>query len=339
MAGSTSPISAMDQTIEDLLFELKHYRQFPAPSNNYLHNPYVHAMIKIQSFTSSVIAFLEQPGTSHHSLVSIIQEIYNDLPSFHEILKFGKWIKDAMLKHPLQRTAKQYQWLAIVNTITELGILEGTFSQIVLTGLAAIQEWHERVLSPSNLPIDQPNTYIFTHKHGITTPPLPLHPTFDNTHCPICFLLFSSDTVVPQAAPCAHILCSKCFPRWIAKATKTCTCPLCRACLVCGNATYPCPWHTLREELELVPPTPLPTILDQVLVEKRGEVLHGIRPEKYFVLREATRRDRTTLKRLSRWMDIAVRQGDYAGRARVKVEYEGVAERVREEVVKTLETS
>jgi hypothetical protein len=106
MAGSASPIPFMDQTISDLLFELKYYRRFPVSNNAYLHNPYILAMLKIESFTHWIIVFLEQPGTSHHSLVPSLQEIYDDLPSFHEILAFGMWIKDAMLKHPLQRTAK-----------------------------------------------------------------------------------------------------------------------------------------------------------------------------------------------------------------------------------------
>jgi hypothetical protein len=107
---------------------------------------------------------------------------------------------------------------------------------------------------------------------------------------------------------------------------------------VCGNATNPCPWHTLREELELAPPTPLPKILDEVLPGKKEEVLHGIEPQKYFVLREATRKHRVTLSRLERWMELATRQGDHAGRARVAADYEVVAERMRGEVVNALET-
>jgi hypothetical protein len=330
----------MNPQHEALLFELKHHRVFPALDNStYLHNPYILAMIKIQSFTQAVTAFLEQPNSPQQGLISAIWELYDGTPSFYEQLAFGKCVKDAMLKHPLQRTAKQYQWLSVVAMITDIGIETKAVPQIVWGAISAREEWKERVLSPSNLPIDQDYFYIFTQKHGLTTPLLPLSSALANDHCPICFLPFSEETgIVPQEAPCAHFFCARCIPKWIAKATKICTCPLCRACLVCGSDRVPCAWHTLWKP-ELAPPTPLPEILDQVLPEKTGVVLHGIQPNAYFVLRERTRKDRSWLEGLTKWMDRAVRMGDHPGKATIAADYEVIVERVRGEIVKALRES
>jgi hypothetical protein len=105
MADSNTPTPAMDPEHEALLFELKHHRVFPALDNStYLHNPYILAMIKIQSFTQTVTTLLEQSSSPQQGLVSAIRDLYDGLPSFHEQLAFGKWLKDAMLKHPHSET-------------------------------------------------------------------------------------------------------------------------------------------------------------------------------------------------------------------------------------------
>jgi hypothetical protein len=292
-------------------------------------------MLKIETYTFAVISFLEQPGDAHHSLVPAIQGMYDGLPSFHlhQQLKFGQWIKDAVVKHPLRQTAKQAQWLAIVDTITEVGLEMSAIPQVVLAAVSARKEWTERVLLPENLPIDQEHKYIFIAKHGLTT--LPLTAELEKETCAVCFQSFSEANVT-QAAPCTHVLCSRCFPRWIKMAVRACRCPLCRAsaCLVCGNESSPCGFHTIAKEI--APPLSLPTILDRLLPDKAVEVLHDIKPLAYSELRKATRQDRTRLESFTRWMGRAVRMGDHAGRAVVEADYETVVERVRGEVLKAV---
>jgi hypothetical protein len=337
MADSTSPTPAMDPEFEALLFDLKHHRIFPFPmGSDRFDNPYIVAMVKIQSFTHAVTTLLEQTIAPQQGLVSAIRNLYDGLPSFSEQLKFGLWIQNATLKHPLQRTAKQYQWLSVLDMITDIGT-DGAVERIVPGAMAALEEWKERVLLPDNLPIDQDENYIFKHKHGLTNVPISSNADIKKLDdCPVCTLPLTPLSFA-KAAPCTHVLCKKCFLKWIAQSKETCTCPLCRACLICGNAEYPCKWHRLNREL--APPVPLPTILDACLPEKVGEVLHGIQPEKYFVLREATRQDRARLEILSYWLGEAILQGDDAARQRLAGDEALVAERVREQVVKTLETS
>jgi hypothetical protein len=218
--------------------------------------------------------------------------------------------------------------------ITDIGT-DGAVERIVPGAMAAVEEWKERVLLPENLPIDQDNNYIFQHKHGLTDVPIrPDAEAEDVDDCSVCTLPLTPLSLA-KSAPCTHILCKKCFLKWVAQSRKTCTCPLCRACLICGNAEYPCKWHRLNRELAR--PVPLPKILDASLPDKVGEVLHGIQPEKYFVLRENTRADRARLEILSYWRSEAILQGDDAVPERLVADYAVVAERVREQVVKALE--
>jgi hypothetical protein len=128
----------MATTIEALLYKLKHHCVFPMAKCG-LHDPYCLAMLKIETFTFAVITFLEQPGTSHHSLVPVIQEMYDGLPSFHlyQQLKFGLWVKNGVVKHPLRRPQKQTQWLAVMDTITEVGVEMSAIPKIVLSAVSA----------------------------------------------------------------------------------------------------------------------------------------------------------------------------------------------------------
>jgi hypothetical protein len=210
--------------------------------------------------------------------------------------------------------------------ITDIGT-DGTVERIVPGAMAAVEEWKERVLLPENLPIDQDNNYIFQHKHGLTDVPIrPDAEAEDVDDCSVCTLPLTPLSLA-KSAPCTHILCKKCFLKWIAQSRETCTCPLCRACLICGNVEYPCKLHRLNRELAR--PVPLPKILDASLPDKVGEVLHGIQPEKYFVLRENTRADRARLEILSYWRSEAILQGDDAVPERLVADYAVVAERVR----------
>jgi len=96
------------------LHELKHYKSFnDHPSD--LTDPYGKAIATFQAFTCSIIHGLEctDPEVISTTQDCMLQHIYSDFPTFDPtILK--PWVKDAMLKHPFRRTAKQYHFLAIV---------------------------------------------------------------------------------------------------------------------------------------------------------------------------------------------------------------------------------
>ena len=78
------------------------------------------------------------------------------------------------------------------------------------------------------------------------------------------------------------------------------TCMMCRACVVCGMND--CPHHDVHQNP--APPHSLARILDLVLSSKPGEVLHGLKPKRYWVLRESTRRNRAMLAWIEEMLEV-----------------------------------
>ena len=102
---------------EAWLFELKHYKSFchvPADTTD----PYDEAIRRYQSFTSSIIDKLDVNDPAFIDLVNsgALQALYDGLPAFNDQATFKDFVKDGTMKHPLRRTAKQHQWLHIVQS-------------------------------------------------------------------------------------------------------------------------------------------------------------------------------------------------------------------------------
>jgi hypothetical protein len=295
---------------EDCLHVLKHYKSF----NHYLSDlsdPYGRAISTFQIFTNSIIAGIERTDPNVLCLIDdyTLSDIYTGLPTFSpEVLK--PWVKDAMLKHPLRRTPKQYHFLAIAR-VQNRGDLK-TPRDIAAGAQIELDDWKARLYDPANLLKDPDALYFFRNKNGIKD----IDPAQDKQNfsheCLICSNLFDKDAHQTQRAPCGHVVCRECFGKWLTECKGTYSCPLCRACVVCG--VNDCPHHDVHQVRAT--PRPLSKILDLVLPEKVGEVLHGIKPERYWALREITRRDRVMLAWIDevlgvvgRWDPVRVREG------------------------------
>jgi hypothetical protein len=295
-------------TPEDCIHVLKHYKSF----NHYLSDlsdPYGKSISTFQVFTNSIIDGIERKDPKVLSLIDngTLRNIYTGFPTFSpEILKL--WIKDAMLKHPFRRSPKQYHFLAIAQ-VQNRGDLK-TPRDIAIGAHIELDDWKARVCAPANLLADSNALYFFRNKNGIKD----IDPAQDlanfSRECLICANLFDKDTHLTQRAQCGHVACRKCFGKWLAACKETYLCSLCRACVVCG--VNDCPHNDVHQDR--AKPQRLEKILDQLRPLEAGEVLHRIRPERYWMLRESTRRDRAMLAwieemlgGLGRWDPVRVR--------------------------------
>lgn len=256
-------------------------------------DPFLRSMWVLQTFTTSVIQALND---KHPEVIALATDgslytIYQDLPSFQEPAEFSAWVKDATLKHPLRRTAKQSQFLDLV--LQQEKVLAAKkqpltnsrefpfLPRIITHVVAALESWKTRALSPERLDRDYHELAFFYHMHKIQ----PAETA--ETECAVCTYTFDSTTHAPEAGPCGHILCKSCFRGWMDEINETFSCPLCRACLVCG--LNPCTYHAIKRDI--ASPCDLSASLNTMLVggeEGRIALLHS-HPQLYWDLRESTR--------------------------------------------------
>jgi hypothetical protein len=277
-------------TAEFWLFELKHHKLF-SRSDVDLENPHGKAMCIFQDFTITIIDGLERnaPATVNLARDGSLATIYDDLPVF-EISSFKLWVKDATLKHPHRRTAAQHKWLHIVQLQGDVK----SATDIVISAIAEVEEWKERVYAPENLHKDPEATYFFRNKNGISSNISAKDKGKESEkECLICTNAFTTthQLHVRQQAPCGHIICRACFQKWLRESKGTYTCPLCRACVICGANN--CEDHNIKRDL--APPVALPLFLNDTLPDKVDDALHGLAPDYYWELREATRKDRSIM--------------------------------------------
>ena len=322
-------------SIETILFDLRHHKSFITPLAN-LSDPYIQSMQTFQTFTTSLIQSLEakNPAVVELAQNDTLQDLYSDFPSFYEQDTFREWVKDGTLKHPQRQTEAQCRYLRIVELQAreEPGMGVG---EIVKSAITAGQEWRETAYTPANLVQDRDALQFFTCAlSGLEKASLPSSPS---STCPICTSPFDSTTHIPKQLPCTHNFCTPCLTTWLQKSSQAYTCPLCRSCIPCGR--NPCTYHPIPQESSL--PMPLPEIMDVVLVDRiggmdvRGAQLHGMAPDRYWVLREETRRDRVGLRAAREVLGSGVLVGE--GNEGVRRFMEGVereaAERIRGDVL------
>jgi hypothetical protein len=281
------------------LHELKHYKSCNDWMSD-LTDPYGKAIATFQAFTCSVIDGIERkdPEVTHMIEAGTLRDICSCLPSFQStILK--PWIKDAMLKHPFRRTAKQYHFLAIVQVQTR-GDLRSP-QNIAVGAKIELDGRKTRVYDPTSLVKDPDALYFFRSKNGIKEIDLSQNHANCTRECLICDNLFDEDMHLTQRAPCGHVVCSDCFGKWLKQCNATYACMMCRACVLCGN-NY-CPHHDVHQDRAT--PHSVPQIVDLVLPNKVDQVLHGIKPKRYWVLQESTRRDRAMLAWIEEILEVS----------------------------------
>lgn len=125
--------------IEAWLFQLKHiesYHDHVADSSD----PYNKAVSTYQAFTKSIINGLERKDPETVSLVEdrYLESVFSEIPTKPDAKALQLWIKDAMLKHPLRRTERQYLTFALIRA-QECGEIRSIKSKV----LAAIGDFVE----------------------------------------------------------------------------------------------------------------------------------------------------------------------------------------------------
>ncbi|KAF3049598.1 hypothetical protein E8E11_009431 [Didymella keratinophila] len=112
------------------------------------------AMQRFQVFTNRIIAALRQDDDTSEALMQHdrLQRIYNGLPCFYEQATFHQWVKDATMKHPGRRTAKQYQWVRIVDQ-QEAAPTE-YIVQMVKQAVLSLKRWKVYALDVDMLAVD-----------------------------------------------------------------------------------------------------------------------------------------------------------------------------------------
>jgi hypothetical protein len=302
-------------TVEGWLLELRHHQSFQVPISD-LSDPYNKAMSTFQAFTNSIIAALEQRDPDVVRLIDedLLDKFYWGYPVF-EYASFRKWVKDSMMKHPHRRLPKAHQFVTVVQLLSS--DTPPPIYTTILEAIGSTADFKERVLSPENLIKDPDALYFFRNKHGIEGTDANQDVEDDKT-CPVCTNDFDETSCSSQQAPCGHVLCKGCFDHWLLECKGTYSCPLCRACVVCGEND--CKYHAIHRDV--APPITMPHVLDRVFPDGAGQVLHGIEPIKYRLLREVTRGHRGLLA----WIEQQLRSTAIVADDPVNVRYRKDAE-------------
>ncbi|KZM22114.1 uncharacterized protein EKO05_0003825 [Ascochyta rabiei] len=285
-------------TIEQWIYALQtrfSFAELPDSSN-----PYVKAMHTFQSFTNDIASALRDNDTIDLEVIDkdMLHRIYDGLPSFYQYESFRDWVKDATLKHPHRRTLKQYQWLCIVGAQQQKpSKSKADLVHMILEAGEWPYVWARGAYDTENLLKDPESQWFFRNKNGIKA--AKRNKDDHGGSCLICANNFDAGIHLPQRAPCGHCQCRRCFQESLKYALGVYSCAFCRACLVCGG--HACQHHVIPHDE--APPHPLGEFLkaghylcaDSCTVM---EPLHGLTPERYWTLREFTRKNRSMLTKV-----------------------------------------
>lgn len=270
-------------------------------------DPYYRAMQRFQVFTNRIIAALRQDNDTARTLMQDDQlhKIYDGLPCFHEQSGFHKWVKSATMKHPQRRTAKQYQWIFIVDL--QEAMPTGYIVPMVARAVSSLERWEDHALDVDNLCVDPDDRgYFFRNKHAVKD--AAGRPSESGESCWICTNDFDTGIHRPQQGPCGHVYCYDCFEKTLVRALRSAeakyTRAFCRSCLLCGVSS--CEDHVTPHEK--AHPYPLGPHLHLLCNDScvSDEELYGISPKRYWAFREQSRDLRTVLTVQLRMRDLAV---------------------------------
>lgn len=282
---------------DTLLHELKHHRCFRDPIQD-PSDPYLKMISTYRKFHTSVVKAIERGDVDTMSLVrdGLIDAMYKGIPRLG-VNEFRAWAKLADMTHPLRRLANQHLFVTIVRVQARCEF--DSLASKVLAIIDDCEEMRERVYDLENLVKDPDELHFFRNENGIQD--VAVVKDAEGT-CLICTEEFDDTLYLPQRGPCGHIICKQCFNQWLLECSKTYTCPMCRACVVCG--ANPCADHLM--ETKEVRPVPLPKLLDSILPHATGEGLHEIKPESYWELREFARESRMLLAYIDSQLPLGV---------------------------------
>ncbi|KAF2030502.1 hypothetical protein EK21DRAFT_88824 [Setomelanomma holmii] len=291
-------------------------------------SPFAHTMRTFEVFRNSINDGLMRNDPEAVSLITegLVLDLYKDLPHCHHP-KLVDWLKDAKFKHPHRRTPKQQHFLAIVEAQArdEPKSIKGK----MLAAAVELEYWKARVYAPENLVKDPDALYFFRCKNGLREDDsTPMQDGETPQNCLVCTSLFDKTLQKRMRAPCGHVLCQQCFERWLHECTTAFTCPMCRACVICGENG--CIWHELHQDRAT--PIPMPVVLDRLLPEKVGEVLHGLAPERYRARREATRGDRALFEWVAEYLATNMVEQDNPIRVRLIQDADDAVARIMQAV-------
>ncbi|KAF1851514.1 uncharacterized protein K460DRAFT_362259 [Cucurbitaria berberidis CBS 394.84] len=178
------------------------------------------------------------------------------------------------------------QWLEIVE-LQEDSDYPSLFEKIDMA-VGTIEAWEDGAYLFENLKKDPDALHFFIRHNGLSD--VDASEIQSGEGCLICTNTFDDTSHPPQQAPCGHVLCRPCFVKWLHKSTSAYTCPLCRACVICGRND--CPHHPITRDK--APPLPLQGFLKNTLY-RANVPSYGLTPAQYWKLREDTRQDRAML--------------------------------------------
>jgi hypothetical protein len=287
--------------VEDFNVTLKSYneRSLHLASKN-------EAIILFQNFTNLLIDALiaHDPETVRLINAQVPQSILSKLPlgdGKRGAKSFYIWIKDGMLKHPFRRTPAQVRYLAVAHL--QYNNPDLPMGPKIAQITAYYKDWEARVYAPENL-VEDPDTLYYLRRMSKISDAERKDCDGDDA-CLFCTDNYDEGQHSPKRGLCGHVFCALCFDIWLQQSSGKYTCATCRTCLVCGRGQ--CKAHVVKTDM--APPMPLTGLIDAELPNKKGEVLHDIRPDRYWTLREDTRADRALLTYID---SILVR--DSAGR-------------------------
>jgi hypothetical protein len=279
-------------TAKEWVFDLQIRYSFAKITNPT--DPYGKAMNTFQSFTDRVISFLRNNDAAGLDIIQngALDKIYEELPPFMIHSKFHAWVKEATVKHPHRRTAKQDQWLRIVTMQEHEPSIN--IVAMVLEASSWPSAWEKGAYDINSLLTDPDALYFFRNNHCIKD--AEGSGSEFGESCYICANDFDAEIHVPQQAPCGHCQCRQCFQKLLSNKDPRYRCAFCRSCLLCGNQN--CPHHIV--EHDIAPPYPLHEYLESVHTFCKAtclneEPLCGLSPKRYWELREKTRQDRARL--------------------------------------------
>lgn len=261
--------------------------------------PYYKPIQTFQTFTGRIVAALRRNDDTTRALMQgdQLQQIYDGLPysgteGRDDILQ--EWIKDATLKHPERRTAKQHQWLFVADL--QQTTPTGDIALMVKQAVHCLTTWESCALDIENLSVD-PNDreYFFGTKNAVKD--AAREQVALGESCWICANDFNTGLHRPQQGPCGHTCCYECFQNILAHTLEFVkakyTCAFCRSCLVCGVNS--CEDHVIAHEKAR--PYPLRPDLHLLCTESciADEKLYGMSPKRYWAFREQSRGLRSVL--------------------------------------------
>ncbi|KAF1995686.1 hypothetical protein P154DRAFT_623773 [Amniculicola lignicola CBS 123094] len=263
--------------------------------------PFGQIIAAVKEFTSELATHLQSDRNSIITQKEITL-LYHSLPNFKDFGKLHRWVRNVANKHPQRRSQPEHYFLLMSKVQTGNGPLSMSLSEKVKKTMELGNAWYKETHKLENLLLDPDPLHIFsTGLHPIAAADA-VKPAPEDT-CGVCMESFEApekwaknEVNRPQLTKCNHIFCRQCLNHWRREISSgNFTCPLCRACLVCGRDE--CKYHCIN--IDRHAPRPLVAFVRDVYPDFQEKDLVKVFTEKGWVeLRERTRETRVTYARI-----------------------------------------